>query len=316
MRKLLIALQLLLPVLVLAAFAASAVAPPSLERALDAQRKLLQRQPTAERWNDLGNLLQLGGRSSDAREAYEQALTLDPKLASAHYNLGLLLRQAGEERQALAHFREVVELEPRNAWGWYQLGALHEAHHSESAAVRAYARAFALDPRLSFHDVNPQLIDNKLTTQALLAAQQELPETADAPRAYEDPRHIAKLLLPQAPAATASATPEPAPAPTPALPEGGRVLRPQDLRPGSRAGGLTGSAPPNTGRSSMPAPGAEGSSYSELLRQQLELQQQQEQQQDQMQMEESGEGAPAGVYVPGVRSSAQLRQRLDPAPAG
>jgi len=307
LRKLPIVLQLLVPALVLVGLAAAAVAPPNLEKALDVQRKLVERQPTAERWNDLGNLLQLGGKSAEAREAYDNALALDAKLASAHYNLGLLMRQAGDDRGALDQFRQVVEVDPASAWGWYQLGALHEAHRAEGAAVRAYARAFALDPRLSFSDVNPQVIDSKLTTRALLKAQQELPEAAEAALAYEDPRYIRKLLLPQAPVAAPTPTPEPGvagPTGTP-LPGESRVLRPQDLRPGSRVGAVGGVAPPAMGRPNVP--GADNPGYSELLRQQLELQQEQEQ----MQMEEGSEGAPAGVYIPGVRSSAQLRQRLD-----
>src|SRR4029079_4670691 len=97
---------LVLPVLALAAIAAiaAAVPPPNLDRALAAQKALAQKQPSAEVWNDLGNLLQLGGRVDEAREAYEHALSLDAKLVSAHYNLGLLLRQKGEGRKAMDHF--------------------------------------------------------------------------------------------------------------------------------------------------------------------------------------------------------------------
>jgi tetratricopeptide (TPR) repeat protein len=300
---------LIVPVVVtLVALAAAALPPPNLDRALAAQRALVERQPTAERWNDLGNLLQLAGDDAVAREAYEKALALDSTLASSHYNLGLLLRQAGEANRAQDHFREVVELEPTNAWGWFQVGALHEARGSTSAAVRAYARAFAIDPRLSFTDVNPQVIDSKLTTQALLQARRELPAASEAARAYEDPRHIAKLLLPQQPPAGSAPTPaagEPPVAGTGVAPgmNEPRVLRPEDLPAGSRVGTATGIGPDATGR-----PGTESPGYSELLRQQLELQQMEEQQR----MDEEGEQP--GVYVPGVRSSAQLDQRLEELP--
>src|SRR6185503_7872371 len=91
------------------------------------------------------------------------------------------------------------------------VGSLNEARGAEKAAVDAYARAFALDPRLSFGDVNPQVIDSKLTTESLLRAQKERPAGADAPRAYEDPRHSATLLLPQPPPAGAAPTATPAP---------------------------------------------------------------------------------------------------------
>ena len=313
---------LVLPVLAVAALAAiatAAVPPPNLDRAISAQKALAQKQPSAEVWNDLGNLLQLAGRVNEAREAYEHALSLDAKLVSAHYNLGLLLRQAGEQRKAMDHFRDVVEIAPGDAWAWFQVGALQEARGAQKAAIDAYARAYALDPRLSFGDVNPQVIDSKLTTQSLLRAQSERPAATEAPRAYEDPRHIAKLLLPTpqpgaAPAATAApdvaAAPTAAPAaPTattarPGLATGQQVLGPGDLRAGSKAGGVT---QPGQGRAAPPPNPA----YSDLLRQQLELQQEQ-----QRQLEEGGaapEAAPApeGIYIPGVRSSGQLSLTLE-----
>jgi len=307
---------LVLPVVAavaLAALAAAAVPPPTVDRAIAAQRALAQRQPTAEVWNDLGNLLQLAGHEAEAREAYEHALSLDAKLVSAHYNLGLVLRQAGEEGKARDHFREVVELAPNDAWGWFQLGALHEARGAQRAAVDAYARAYALDPRLSFGDVNPQVIDSKLTTESLLRAQRERPAATEAPRAYEDPRHIAKLLLPQPPpGATPGATPAPAgpevagaPA-TAGQPAAGADQRvgPEDIRAGNQVGGVV---KPGQDRAMPQQPGL--SNYSDLLRQQLELQQEQ-----QRQLEEGGappEATPEGVYVPGVRSSGQLSLTLE-----
>lgn len=324
MRKLLtVPRLLLLPVVALVALAAAAVPPPNIDRALDAQRALVHRHPTAEAWNDLGNLLELASDAAGARDAYDKALELDPELASAHYNLGLLLRGAGDDRKAMSEFREVVEVAPDDAWAWFQIGSLLEARGSESAAVNAYGRAFALDPRLSFGDVNPQVIDSKLTTQALLRAQEERPATSDAARAYEDPRHIAKLLLPQvpagapavaaAPAAPATTAPSSAegrrsaPAAAATAPGDSKVLGPEDLRAG-RAGGVAGSNRP-------PQPGDYGSrpsepGYSDLLRQQLELQQQQQQEIENGEGGEVAPEVPAGVYVPGVRSSGQISQVL------
>ena len=319
MRKLPMKIRLVaLPLIALgaiAALAAAATPPPNIERAIAAQRLLTQKQPTAEVWNDLGNLLQLASHDAEAREAYEHALSLDAKLVSAHYNLGLLLRQAGEERQAMDHFEEVVEIAPGDAWGWFQLGALREARGAQKAAVDAYARSYALDPRLSFSDVNPQVIDSKLTTESLLRAKDERPAGSAAPRAYEDPRHIARLLLPQTPAGTApgatpGATPVPevaaAPPTTTTQPNAPATLGPQDIRTGSQVGGLTRPGQ-GTGRPSQPPPNP---AYSDLLRQQLELQQEQ-----QRQLEEGGaapsEATPEGVYVPGVRSSGQLSLTLE-----
>jgi hypothetical protein len=314
----------------LALGALRALPPPNLDRAITSQRSLVQKQPTAERWNDLGNLLQVAGRLDEARDAYEKALAMDPQLATAHYNLGLLLRQAGEAHQAMKHFHAVTEIAPDNAWAWFQIGAMREADHDRSAAIHAYARAYAIDPRLSFTEENPQIVDSKLVTESLLLAGEQRPKAAEAPRAYEEPHHISKLLLPQVPGAPAGAT---APAPTqpgqvaaqpppPTAPAtGGQpVLGPQDLHAGA-AGAASGSA--NGGRNpyagQQPAAQQGDQSYGELLRQRL-LEQQQEQEEGQPaeegqpQVGQPGYGVPVpggAGYVPEPRSSGELEQRLD-----
>ena len=53
----------------IAALAAVAAVPPNLERALAAQRTLLEQEPqNAAALVDLGNLLQLAGRTEEAEE--------------------------------------------------------------------------------------------------------------------------------------------------------------------------------------------------------------------------------------------------------
>jgi Tfp pilus assembly protein PilF len=335
--------------LVAAGLAASvALPPPNIERAVAAQRELLAQDETPERSNDLGNLLLLAEDPEGARAAYERAIELDETVVSAHYNLGLLLQQLGRERTALRHLREVVELAPEHAQAWFQIGVLHEAAGAEGPAVRAYARAYLLDPRLSFSDVNPQVLDSRLTTRALLEAQEGLSTAAEAPLAYAEPRRIAGLLLPALPegasegaAPAPAATPEPATAaapdpaaiappaqpqsrrPAPILPPGmelhptgqARVLGPQDLEPGSRVGEVTGGGARGT-VTHLPAD-PESTDYSELLRQRL-LQQQQDQgyqeaPEDEVYVEgeEAPEVLPDGTFVPSPRSTGQLEYHLE-----
>jgi tetratricopeptide (TPR) repeat protein len=315
--------------------AGAALPPANLERTLAAQEALIAREPTAERYNDLGNLLQLAGRDDEARVAYEEALTLDEELVSAHYNLGLLLHGQGEKRAAMRQFEHTVELEPDHARAWFQIGFLHETAGAEGSAVRAYGRAYLLDPRLSFSDENPQVLDSKLTTKALLVAQRELSPAGHAPRAYEEPRRIAGLLLPspppdQAPGADSAADPEVAATAPPRDPSLGlpivpivpygddpaaasaaagrseRVLRAQDLDPNSRVGEVT-TAPGVRGDvTHLPTQDEEASyDYGELLRQRLMEQREQG-------MGEDGQiNAPPPYYVPGQPSTGSIDSVLE-----
>jgi hypothetical protein len=332
--------------LVLAGLAASVAAPPpNLDRAVAAQRALVAQEATAERYNDLGNLLLLSDDLEGAREAYERAIELDEGLASAHYNLGLLLQQSGRERNALRHFREVVEVSPEHAQSWFQIGMLHERAGAEGPAVRAYARAYLLDPRLSFSDENPQVLDSRLTTQALLRAQEGLSTASEAPLAYAEPRRIAGLLLPTLPeGATPPATPaapetpaEPtadrtaertptvtvAPGrPSPIVPGSGappaataqRVLTPRDLDPSSRVGEVTGPGGQRATVTHLPTE-PQSTDYTELLRQRMLQQGQQYERTTEDEVfvegEEAPEVLPDGTFAPDPRSTGQLDYRLE-----
>lgn len=230
--------------LILAALASVAAGPPNLTSAIEAQRKLAAERPddpTVQ--NDLGNLLQLAKQSQEAEAAYRRAIELDATRASFHFNLGLVLEKRGDHRDAMKQYKTAVDLEPRHAWAHYQIGALLEKAGRKDAAIRSYARAFALDPQLGFPEVNPSLIDSKLTTSAMLRAYRtEDAQTLTAAR-YDDPQHIRGLLVPtpttptveeppvdpEAAAAAANAAKATKTAPS-------TVLRPQSLQNTGKAG--------------------------------------------------------------------------------
>jgi hypothetical protein len=194
----------------LATLAATAV-PPNLGKALEAQRQLTVKRPQDPGvWNDYGNLLLLAHHGGEAESAYRHAVELDPKKASALFNLGLLEQQRGHGKEALALFEQVVQIEPEHAWAHYQIGAVYESWKREGKAIEEYSRAFALDPQLAFRDVNPQVVDSKLVTQAMLTAYREGSKPPEAPKVYDDPGRIAGLLVPSPAPAAAAASDQPA----------------------------------------------------------------------------------------------------------
>lgn len=166
-------------------------------RALAEQEALVRAQPdNAVAFNDLGNLLELNDRPADAETAYLRAITLDPHNTSARFNLALLLMQRSAFKKAEEQLEAVIAADPKHAWAHYELGVLVARRGERGRAIDLYARAFALDPTLSFAEVNPQIIDNRLMTSALLTAQRyfETP-IVKVPRQYGDPVRIAALLL-------------------------------------------------------------------------------------------------------------------------
>jgi tetratricopeptide (TPR) repeat protein len=183
--------------LALASFAAS---PPRLQQALSAQRDLIVAEPhNAEALNDFGNLLVLAGQTEAAKEAYRRALEVEPSMITARYNLALLHQERGELSAAYQELNRILAQVPDHAWAWYQVGVVQELRGRQRPAVSAYLRAFQLDPQLTFPDVNPQIIDSKLTGKALLRLDAGRSSAVEAPRGYAQPARVAELLLPPLP---------------------------------------------------------------------------------------------------------------------
>lgn len=245
----------------MAVVAALAAVPPNLGKAIEVQRRLTNERPQdAAVYNDLGNLLVLAGQPDEAETAYRKAVELAPDKVSALFNLGLLQQQRGERREALRLFQQVLELQPNHAWAWYQIGALHESWEQEGRAIEAYAEAFRIDPQLTFPEVNPHVVENKLVTRAMLRAYQEGYSMPQAPTMYDEPARIVGLLVPRPasqPAAaeqdqTAAEAPQGGQA-RPAAPgvATGRPGQPNVIREGDLDRRSTGQASPQ-GRRSMP----------------------------------------------------------------
>lgn len=178
------------------ALLAKGTAPPNLEKALWAQLELHRQQPNnPDIANDLGNLLVLAGKPQEAEAAYRIAVENSGDNPTPTYNLGLLLQQQGRSNDALKAFAEVLSQDSNNAWAKYQIGAVHEALGDKSRAIKAYSEAFVIDPDLASASVNPQVIESKLTVEAMLMGFRKAAQQPLAPKSYDDPRRIANLLI-------------------------------------------------------------------------------------------------------------------------
>lgn len=144
--------------------------------------------------NDLANLLELAGRRAEAEDSYRTALAIDPAFHIARVNLAMLLQETGRQREAKKELELVVKADPDRAWAHYQLGVIAESRGRKRAAIAAYARAFQLEPKLTFAKSNPQIVDNGLMVESLLAAFGESSPAATAPRDYADPAGVGRAV--------------------------------------------------------------------------------------------------------------------------
>ena len=167
-------------------------AAPDYHAAIEQQKHLVDEQPTAATWNDLGALLLLVDQQQDARSAFETALELDPDNVIALYNAGVLALDRDPYR-ALRLLNSALKQGGADAWTHYRLGEAFERLARERKAVSHYARAFELRPSLLFVDVNPAIVENQLATKALLRTRY-VSDQAPEPR-FADPLRVREFLV-------------------------------------------------------------------------------------------------------------------------
>lgn len=102
-------------------------------------------QLTAEQWFHLGCELE-DASPVEARQAYQQALAMDPNFGDAHLNLARLDHEEGELGKAEARYQIAVRCSPDDATCHFNLGVLLEDRGRPDEAVFAYQRAIACDP--------------------------------------------------------------------------------------------------------------------------------------------------------------------------
>ena len=94
-------------------------------------------------WKLLGALLNQTGRISEALDACEKAVLLDPNNAEVHNNLGNTLYKLDRLEEAESSYRKSIAIEPKNSLTHYNLGqALHKCGKLEQAEV-SYKEAIA-----------------------------------------------------------------------------------------------------------------------------------------------------------------------------
>ncbi len=111
-----------------------------------ADRALEVRETEERAWLCRGRALVGLERPEEARGAFVEALTLEPRLLEAHLELGSIAQRDGDYVVAAEHFRRAVAAEPASETGWFNLGAVLEELGSFEDAAAALRHALILNP--------------------------------------------------------------------------------------------------------------------------------------------------------------------------
>jgi tetratricopeptide (TPR) repeat protein len=99
---------------------------------------------TAPEWFDLALDLEAAA-PDEALSAYTQALALDPNFVDAHVNLGRLLQLAGRASEAIEHYRFSLRAGNADPTAAFNLGTALEELGQWAQAVAAYRQAIQSD---------------------------------------------------------------------------------------------------------------------------------------------------------------------------
>ncbi|MFH9978380.1 tetratricopeptide repeat protein [Streptomyces sp. NPDC017179] len=117
-------------------------------------RRVLELDPHNKvAWYDLGVVAQQEGRAGDASKAYDKALKIDPRYASALYNKAVLVKSS-DPGQAVDLLQRAIAAMPNAATAHLQLGLILAQKGRDDAAEEEFGRAVAADP--SLHSAVPE----------------------------------------------------------------------------------------------------------------------------------------------------------------
>jgi serine/threonine protein kinase/Tfp pilus assembly protein PilF len=130
----------------------------------------------------LGGLLAGQGKHIEAAKVYCQAIELDPKSATAHYDVALALQNHGKQPEAITHYRKAIELDPKYAAAHGNLGNALYLQGKLDEAITCYRKAIELDPKIA---IDRTKLSNALVNEGWNLANHPDAKLRDPKRAVE-----------------------------------------------------------------------------------------------------------------------------------
>lgn len=124
---------------------------PDSSQLIDIQQAILDHPEDASNWDWLGFTLLANRDLAGARDAYTQALHLDPGCVSARYGLGSALHKLGDEVAARAMWEEVVRFHPESEEAERALRKLGREHPRTEAAPVTVPTASIPEDVIEYH---------------------------------------------------------------------------------------------------------------------------------------------------------------------
>ena len=141
------------------------------DRAIDSYRRAIQLDPrNGDFWNHLGLAYQsMHGRQTDAVQAFQKAIDLQPGYFAPHLDLGIFHFQQGNYTEAENQFRQVVQLAPESEAGYSDLCAIYVYTARYEMAESACRKGMELYPSVrAYNNLGASLAFQTRDAEALV----------------------------------------------------------------------------------------------------------------------------------------------------
>ncbi len=122
--------------------------PDSASSAVQDLEAAVQANPSLDGYFELGNALSRQGQFIEARNAYEEALKINPNHPGTLSNLGVVYYQTSDFNNAIAMFDKVLAINERDASTQYLYGATLLQTRKFEEAEHRFQRALEIQPDL------------------------------------------------------------------------------------------------------------------------------------------------------------------------
>ena len=107
-----------------------------------------RRSDTVQNWNRLASALFEKERFSEAIDAYQRVLRLEPQSVSATIEIGICHLKVGEYGKAIDCFKKAREINPWNVQSYYNAGIAYDIGFKRvDLAIVEYEKAIEIDPK-------------------------------------------------------------------------------------------------------------------------------------------------------------------------
>lgn len=129
---------------------------------LDAIKDAPSDKLKAQLYNNMGFILEMSRKRTDAKFAYQHALALNPNLVTARKNLAFVLQANQDYDEAIREYQTILRKYPKDAELWNRLGFVYELQYKSRPAVAAYKKAIEADPKNKDSYYNLALLYKKM----------------------------------------------------------------------------------------------------------------------------------------------------------